>query len=159
MDEKQIPKRFNITGKDRGSVEDKRKKEREERKQKELQEKYEKWNKGLYQLKRRTEQLDEMARVVKENFARHADDEAMNEHLKNVVYEKDPMFQYVKKKEEKARQLFAVYPKYKGSWPPNRFNIAPGYRWDGVNRSNGFEDKIVLIMNRKKAQKVTQFES
>lgn len=52
MDEKQIPKRFNITGKDRGSVEDKRKKEREERKQKELQEKYEKWNKGLYQLKR-----------------------------------------------------------------------------------------------------------
>ena len=48
---------------------------------------------------------------------------------------------------------------YKGAAPaPNRFGIKPGYRWDRVNRSNGFEKTYFDYSSNKKADEYDQYK-
>jgi pre-mRNA-splicing factor CWC26 len=42
-------------------------------------------------------------------------------------------------------------PKYEGSFLPNRFHIPPGHRWDGVDRSNGYEKQWFEKQNARRA--------
>lgn len=61
----------------------------------------------------------------------------------------DPMLAFIRKK----KQNNDGRPRYNGpDPPPNRFRIWPGYRWDGVDRSNGFEAKIIAVKNEKLAK-------
>jgi pre-mRNA-splicing factor CWC26 len=64
------------------------------------------------------------------------------------ILEEDPMARFLRKSNSEEELTLTGKPKYKGPSPhPNRFQIPPGYRWDGVDRSNGFE--LRLLKQRK----------
>jgi pre-mRNA-splicing factor CWC26 len=72
----------------------------------------------------------------------------MNEELKEQDRWNDPAAQFVTKK--KKGKSVTGKPLYQGSFPPNRYGIRPGYRWDGVDRGNGFEKQWFAARNKKK---------
>ena len=105
----------------------------------------------LQQQKRR-EELDE-ARFIP--LARTADDEEMNAELKEKERWNDPAAQFLAPK--KATKSKTGRPIYKGSWAPNRYGIAPGHRWDGVDRGNGWEAERFKAGNRARRNKELDF--
>jgi pre-mRNA-splicing factor CWC26 len=87
--------------------------------------------------------------------ARYADDEELNDELKAVSRWNDPARGFVK--EKRGGKSITGKPLYKGAAPPNRYGIRPGYRWDGVDRSNGFEKEYFAAQNRRKNEKELQY--
>ncbi|KAI0188332.1 Pre-mRNA-splicing factor of RES complex-domain-containing protein [Xylaria flabelliformis] len=107
--------------------------------------------------RRRREALDD-AKVM--GVARHADDEEMNADMKAQVRWGDTMAAFVKPKDGgggggggSGGRRVKGRPIYKGAWAPNRYQIPPGYRWDGVDRSNGFEAERFKAINRRERNK------
>ena len=45
-----------------------------------------------------------------------------------------------------------------GKFPENRFVLRPGYRWDGIDRSNGFEKAMFLRRAEKVAIKEAAYK-
>nr|XP_055036849.1 BUD13 homolog isoform X1 [Misgurnus anguillicaudatus] len=120
----------------------------------EKDEKYAQWGKGLAQGEMQQQNLAEAIREAEKPLARHIDDEDLDRMLREQERDGDPMAAMLRKKKEKTAKLKGIKakPVYKGPLPPpNRFNIMPGYRWDGVDRSNGFEQKRFSRIADKKA--------
>ncbi|XP_029956725.1 BUD13 homolog [Salarias fasciatus] len=130
--------------------------EREEQKKKAGEkaakdEKYAQWGKGLAQSQMQQQKLEDALHEAQKPLARHHGDEDLDRMLREQEREGDPMAALLKRKKDRGTKAPAK-PQYKGPPPPpNRFNILPGYRWDGVDRSNGFEKKRYLRISEKKA--------
>jgi pre-mRNA-splicing factor CWC26 len=102
---------------------------------------------------KRKEDLDE-ARFM--TVARKADDEDMNRELKEVERWNDPAMQFISKK--KSGKSVTGKPLYQGASAPNRYGIRPGHKWDGVDRSNGWEGERFKALNRRARNKDLDFQ-
>ncbi|XP_053307571.1 BUD13 homolog isoform X2 [Spea bombifrons] len=138
--------------------------EREEQHKKQaLQDKKEKqyaeWGKGLAQKEKQQQNLEEAAREIEKPLARYADDADLDQMLREREREGDPMAKFLQKKKEKENTGKNERPRYKGTNPPpNRYNIWPGYRWDGVDRSNGFEKQYFARQSDSKSMQEAAYK-
>ncbi|XP_056295680.1 BUD13 homolog [Pseudoliparis swirei] len=129
--------------------------EREEKKRKDGEkaakaEKYAQWGRGVAQGEMHQQKLEDAVHEAQKPLARHRNDEDLDRMLREQQRDGDPMAALIRRKKERNKSQ--VKPRYKGPPPPpNRFNILPGYRWDGVDRSTGFEKKRYSRMADKKA--------
>jgi len=112
-----------------------------------------KWGKGVLQEKIRKAEEDGATYEESKPLARYADDKDLADYQKSIKRLDDPMEKYFQEKAEKRRKRAGGMPIYKGNWDQNRYNVRPGHRWDGVDRSNGFEKRYFRSLSAKKALK------
>ena len=120
-------------------------------------------NKGTYQKLQEEAKLRELEMASEMTLARTIDDTQLENQKKSIIRDGDPMamYAYKKQQEEQSKRVSStgggaagnavqLKPMYKGPQPkPNRYGIRPGYRWDGIDRGNGFEDKVLEMTHSK----------
>lgn len=113
---------------------------------------YKDWSQGLRQREERNDRLQQDLKEMDKPLARYEDDEDRDQFLKAKELDEDPMLQFVRRKKLKKKvreaagrgEVVFAKPAYRGPPPPpNRFAILPGHRWDGVDRSNGYEKRLL----------------
>ncbi|NXA43387.1 BUD13 protein, partial [Eudromia elegans] len=124
--------------------------------QAERDEQYAKWGRGLAQDRQQQQNVEDALREMQKPLARYIDDQDLDRMLREQEREGDPMAEFIKKRKAKEGKDKKERPRYNGPPPPlNRFNIWPGHRWDGVDRSNGFEQqRFARIADKRALQEV-----
>lgn len=103
------------------------------------------------------------------DVARYKDDVEMNRELKRRERWNDPAAGFLTKNDEDEDEIEKDHDggrggarrrrrkPYKGGAEPNRYGIRPGGRWDGVDRSNGFERSWFDARNKVKNRKELEY--
>ncbi|KAH9946859.1 Pre-mRNA-splicing factor of RES complex-domain-containing protein [Amylocystis lapponica] len=131
-----------------------KKREREEAEARKLE-----WGKGVVQREEAERRKREEDAMRSHSFARGRDDVALNEDQKAQDRWNDPAATFLTASATKKRTKGPRKPEYTGPPPPpNRFGIRPGYRWDGVDRGNGFENKLFQRQNDRRRRGAESYE-
>jgi pre-mRNA-splicing factor CWC26 len=102
--------------------------------------------KGRLQKELEEEAILEWESIQRAPLARYTVDPEFEQLQRKMIREGDPMANHTVANYSAATNMSGkpTNPPYKGPPPkPNRFGIRPGYRWDGVDRGNGFEDRVL----------------
>ncbi|KAK5130992.1 hypothetical protein LTR08_001404 [Meristemomyces frigidus] len=122
--------------------------EEERKKQEEIESR-----KGDVQRREQEERKRDLQEVKVMGVARHADDKTLNDELRERGRWNDPMAQMLTTKKsgsgKSGKSGKSGGKTYQGAFEPNRYGIRPGWRWDGVDRGNGFERKWFAARNAK----------
>ena len=129
--------------------------EEEERKQREELEA----RKGDVQRREKEQRRQDLEEAKVMGIARYADDEKLNAELKEQERWNDPMAQLLatKKSSKSGGKSKGSGKTYQGAFEPNRYGIKPGWRWDGVDRGNGFERKWFAARNKKRDREELEY--
>ena len=124
------------------------------------------WNVGDAQKLEHAEAVAALAEAAAAPVARYAGDARLEAALRAEHRVGDPMAAFLGGDGggDGAGTLGAAptsrtgKPLYSGPPPPpNRYGIRPGYRWDGVVRGNGFEERVLQRAARKAAREDTSY--
>nr|XP_032836451.1 LOW QUALITY PROTEIN: BUD13 homolog [Petromyzon marinus] len=128
-------------------------KEQEAAEEQKRQEKYRTWGHGLAQVEAEQRSRDDDAHAASRPLARYRDDAELDAMLRAKMRDGDPMAKLLSRPDKSDKPEQAAKPRYSGPAPTaNRYNIWPGHRWDGVDRSNGFETKRFTQISERKAR-------
>lgn len=145
-------------------------KEQEKKRKEAKKAKYDQWSRGIAQQEQSATELADALHEADKPMARYANDKDLDVFLKKQQREDDPMAAYLEQEQEPepepekgtqdpektSNDADAVKKKNKAVYkgppaPPNRYQLKPGPRWDGVDRSNGFEKQYYESLSTKKA--------
>lgn len=104
------------------------------------------WSGGLVQAAQKRERAERLREEAGKPFSRYEIETEADQEMRRKDRFGDPLALFRPVSPEENAESTALYA------ASNRFAIPPGSRWDGVDRSNGFEGKYLSALAASKAK-------